>query len=281
MVNETPYGIAKRVHFFSDIVNSVRPKSVLEMGCGTGTQVSLPLARLFPAISFLGVDCDSESISYAAEHNAMDNLAFLTDDALGLSSVFDLVIASEVLEHVDRPEEFLGSLRSRVSPGGHILLTVPNGYGPFELATFSESILHSLGVSQWLFRVASIVRRSEPVVSGVRDTLANSPHVNFFSYRDLRGIVDTSGLEIVRQRNRSWLCGFGLDTLINVLHAARINSIVADYLPPSLVSGWMLLLRVAREPLRQPGDQYVRNRYARLRRNVNLRRAGLLTSLPD
>lgn len=52
---------------------------------------------------------------------------------------FDLVIACEIIEHVAHAPEFLAQLRSFLNPGGHILLTTPNGaYFRNRLPTYSQ-----------------------------------------------------------------------------------------------------------------------------------------------
>ena len=53
---------------------------------------------------------------------------------------FDLVIACEVLEHVAHTVEFLEQLRAFVAPGGHVLITTPNGsYFRNKLPTYSQA----------------------------------------------------------------------------------------------------------------------------------------------
>lgn len=52
------------------------------------------------------------------------NLFELEPEELG---VFDLVIASEVIEHVAHPDQLLVHLARFLSPGGRIVLTTPNG----------------------------------------------------------------------------------------------------------------------------------------------------------
>lgn len=52
---------------------------------------------------------------------------------------FDLVIACEIIEHVAHSVDFLKKLKSFLSPGGHILLTTPNGaYFHNKLPTYSD-----------------------------------------------------------------------------------------------------------------------------------------------
>jgi len=49
------------------------------------------------------------------------------------SKSYDMVIASEVLEHVARPREFLQRIKDRIKKGSWLVITIPNGYGPWQI----------------------------------------------------------------------------------------------------------------------------------------------------
>jgi len=60
----------------------------------------------------------------------------LTMDAI---QPYDLVIATEVIEHVAHPDVFLTTLATLVKPGGYVILTTPNGeYCRNQLPRFSD-----------------------------------------------------------------------------------------------------------------------------------------------
>ena len=275
---ETPFGQRKRLEFLTAVTEKIRPSRVLDIGCGTGALLTYPLALRFPDVSFVGVDSDPPSIAYAQAHYRLPNLDF----RLGLEEAgrheFDLVIASEVLEHVEDPEAFLVALKGHLNDGGHILLTVPNGYGPFELAAFAENIIRIL----WLF---PLMRASYRVLTGRRplfpgedpnamghDTLAVTPHINFFSNRELERLFLRSGLGVVDYKSRTFICGFGFSLIVRVFHLIDWNARVADQLPPALASDWMFLLKPCKARQAPP---FRRVLDARLRRLLNEKRWGL------
>lgn len=55
--------------------------------------------------------------------------------------LFDAVLATEIIEHVAHPDEFLNKISKLIKPGGHIVLTTPLGnYFKNKLPKFSDCI---------------------------------------------------------------------------------------------------------------------------------------------
>jgi 2-polyprenyl-3-methyl-5-hydroxy-6-metoxy-1,4-benzoquinol methylase len=58
---------------------------------------------------------------------------------LDFDSKFDVVLIAEVIEHVAHPDEFLKKIAQMLKPGGHIVMSTPNGeYFQNRLPKFSE-----------------------------------------------------------------------------------------------------------------------------------------------
>lgn len=264
---EDAYGLAKRLAFCAEIIDSRRPALVLDVGCGTGENLTRPLAERFPEVRFLGIDDDLESIRYARARAALPNLSFGGHEELAQAIGADLIIASEVIEHVASPEELLVATGNRLGPGGRMVVTTPNGYGPFELASLIEVLLRLSGAFA-LLRKAKRALVGGGTTKEARDTLAASPHVSFFSYRRIREVFASTGFEIERYQARTLLCGFGFDSLVKGLALGQWNARVADRLPPQCVSAWMFVLR---KTAPRPAAPYRRGFVARWRRRLNER----------
>ncbi len=94
------------------------------------------------ATTLVGIDIDEAGVKeadgagyevYAADCRDPDAL-----DALGIAPA-QLVIAGEVIEHLDDPGNFLAGLHRLVAPGGQLVVTTPNAYGLFNvLASLSR-----------------------------------------------------------------------------------------------------------------------------------------------
>lgn len=264
---EDTYGTRKRFEFCRELVQKIRPALVLDVGCGTGTQLTRPLAEAFPEIQFIGVDPDAVSIRYAQSLPALPNLQFGGVDLLNRHPKADLVIASEVVEHVENPDQFLSDLRRKLPENGRLVITVPNGYGPYEIVAALECVLRILRV-YWVMRKIKrwLMRQPAPERAVMQDSLAVSPHLNFFSTPCLRRLFFNAGLRIVRYQPRTFLCGFGFDKLLPRFGLCDWNADVADRLPQWCNSAWMFVLTTTEAHAAKP---FVRGFLARLRRRLN------------
>lgn len=100
--------------------------AVLDVGCGVGT-LSLFLAAQ-GAKSVLGLDLSQRAISQAViARNALKlkNLTFKVQQLKTRVGQFDLILASEIIEHLPDSEDFIKTLSLNLKPGGWLVLTTP------------------------------------------------------------------------------------------------------------------------------------------------------------
>ena len=103
-----------------------RGKRVLDAGCGAGYG-SAELAAA--AESVVGVDRAPEAIEFARANYALPNLRFdeASCESLPYSDgSFDLVVAFEVIEHLENWRGLLSEARRVLSRGGQLVVSTPN-----------------------------------------------------------------------------------------------------------------------------------------------------------
>ncbi len=248
-LKEDSYGYKKRLNYLFDYINKNKNiKNVLEVGCGTGHGLLYPIAKIFKNISFYGEDIDEQSINFANKNNYLNNLVFRTSNSYKHDFKYDIIIISEVLEHVEKPQELLIDVRGNLSDSGILFITVPNGYGPFEIVSTFMRLLDYFKLTNKLrnfkrrFIPSKLVIKNKELNPRVSDTLANSPHINFFSFKQIKKLIRFSGFQIISQRNRTFICGDPIDFIINKSKLSNVNSWIADYLPNIFVSDWMFIV---------------------------------------
>jgi SAM-dependent methyltransferase len=105
-------------------VAALAPARVLDAGCGEG-HVTAWIARALPAAAVTGLEGRADALAAFRERNP--GLRAVEGDLRALpfdDDAFDLVVSTEVLEHLDDPRAAVREL-ARVS-AGHVLLTVPH-----------------------------------------------------------------------------------------------------------------------------------------------------------
>ncbi len=115
------------------VLAGLRPRTVLELGCGQGSMG----ARLARRAEYVGVEPDPTSFALARTRVGAAGGAVVQGDhtAVPAGSSYDLVCAFEVLEHMRDDAAVLAEWTRFVRPGGHLMLSVPafqRRFGPMD-----------------------------------------------------------------------------------------------------------------------------------------------------
>lgn len=108
---------------FRSLLAGIGGARLLEVGCGEGFLLQL-IAGWRPELSCIGIDL-SERL-FGQDVRCLPKVGLSTQTACQLGfpdNSFDLVVAAEILEHLENPDRALEELR-RVSKG-YVLLSVP------------------------------------------------------------------------------------------------------------------------------------------------------------
>lgn len=94
------------------------PGSILEIGCGVGSQLGF-LQQRYPAARLVGVDRSSQQLATARERTSgVELVEGLAEQLPFADGSFDFVCCYWVLEHVAEPEPILAELNRVLRPGG-------------------------------------------------------------------------------------------------------------------------------------------------------------------
>ena len=168
--SEHPAEVAGMIHAL--MPSGVR---VLDVGCGTGS-VTL-IANRGRGNTVCAIEPDPDRAATASARGIDVHNGVLDDSYLQGCERFDVVMSSDVLEHMAAPAELLRRFVAAARPGGLVILSVPN-------------------VAHWTVRWNLLFGRFDYEPVGIMD----ATHLRWFTESSLRALVESVGLEIVEIR---------------------------------------------------------------------------------
>jgi len=256
-LNENIYGHKKKLEFILNAVKNYsksekKPYSeikILDFGCGNGTAISYHIANL--GVQLTGVDFHLESIEFALRNNRFSNAKFTygnEDTVLELGQIFDIIIYSDVIEHLPKPELILKKIRNIHKDFGIIIITIPNGYGPFEI---EKRILRFPGIVYlygkilyFLYKIRlkfiKEVWQSPPILLPYN---VNCRHIQFFTLKKFYHLMKKTGYEILGIHNGSFIGSPISEPLLGFDKFIKWNVRIADKLPRQLISTWYFVCK--------------------------------------
>ena len=256
---ENVTGHTKKVHLLRAACDRVRERRtdrrlrILDVGCGSGYAVTRFLGQ--PGDDVLGIDLYQPSIAYAMRNFARAGLTFQCRSAESLSHTeqrFDVVVLADILEHLSEPARVLAECRRLMVDDGCLIVTVPNGHGPFEIESALARIpaLGRVMIKLTEYFVA-VLNKFGPLKGLWSKALSHLPldlpyndeskHVNFFTRRSLTALLQRTGFRIGSIQSLSFLAGPFTNFLLGASRAFCLwNTSIAGNLPLALTSAWFV-----------------------------------------
>jgi len=160
------------------------PAVIVDLGCGDGTALAVAAAHN-PAHRFAGIDWSGDALRRAQALGLTVVRADVAAPGLPVADgTADVVIMSELIEHLVDPDGAVAEARRILRPGGSLLLSTPN------LAAWYNRGLLALGVQPVFSEVSlrGVFGRPGRVVAG---------HLRLFTRRALTEFLTASGFGCV------------------------------------------------------------------------------------
>jgi 2-polyprenyl-3-methyl-5-hydroxy-6-metoxy-1,4-benzoquinol methylase len=248
---EDVYATRKKIEFVLEQLNAYeqeiqRPARILDFGCGNAEQLGKFVVG--SGRTYVGVDMHEASLKHAKAICQADGVRFSNEVPQDLE--FDVILVSEVLEHLDDPTGLLTSLVVQLNKNGCVIGSIPNGYGLTEIEKF---IIHKTGlylVARGCYRLIKKMLgkpvQNQKISEGTPYNHA-SGHVQFFTKKAIHKVLETSGLEVTAFQNGS-VMGADLSgsTFLCGQKMIGLNIRLAQSLPHWASATWHFAARVKR-----------------------------------
>ena len=162
-------------HEVARILRSWMPagRPVLDIGCGTGSTILI--VNQFKKNDLVCIEPDPDRAARAQARQLHVHIGSLDESFVRLCGHFDVVMMSDVFEHLPDPSSMFELIRMALVPDGTLLLSVPN-------------------MAPWSVRLSLLVGRFEYALTGIRD----ATHLRWFTARTIQRLMKESGLEVVK-----------------------------------------------------------------------------------
>ena len=163
-------------------LDSHETDTALEVGPGSGVYLPV-LADLFQ--NLYGSDIENAYLKHAYTLlSKVSNLTLAVDDITDSNLTegsFDLILCTEVVEHIVDSQAAITQMHHLLKPGGVLVLSTPQRYSPLEILAKVAFLPGIIQLVRFIYQ--------EPIL--------DSEHINLMTETQVRGQLDTAGFSIV------------------------------------------------------------------------------------
>jgi SAM-dependent methyltransferase len=211
-----------------------KPVKILDVGCGTGN-ITIPLG-LIPNSTVVGIDMHQGNLDVSIERNKLSNVSFEFSylEHYDISD-FDYIILTEVLEHIPNYREIFDYLSKHAKKSMQLLITIPNGRGPFEISMQPLYLMRRWGMNNFIWKVKRVLGKKEPYSQNY-----DTPHVNFFTLPRLHRELAEYGMKMAELK-KAYVMAPIIETylpFVPLKGISKVDNRLAGGLPAPFASGW-------------------------------------------
>jgi len=174
----------RQARMLTEILRNVTaPAVILDVGCGDGSALATAAAQN-PGHRFAGIDWSADALRQARAHGLTVLRGSVNPRLPVADGAADVVIMSELIEHLVDPDGAVAEVRRVLRPGGDLLLSTPN------LAAWYNRGLLAVGIQPVFSEVSltGVFGRPGHIVAG---------HLRLFTRRALTEFLTASGFRCV------------------------------------------------------------------------------------
>ncbi len=233
----------KRLQF---IINTLKknlpPQSVvLDVGCGNGV-----ISRSLGSIGYnvFGIDVSEKAITRAKELNKFTNVTFDVISAEQLvadGKKYNAIICSEVLEHLNKPQDLLKTLHESLTDNGVLIVTVPNGMGPREVFV-TKPVINLQQKDNFIWHTIVKIKKLLGYTGvTVQSSASDLTHIQFFTKTALNKLAKENNFKITKFGKTNFVEDvFPFSILAKrIKFLQKIDCAIAELLPYSLTGGFI------------------------------------------
>jgi trans-aconitate 2-methyltransferase len=143
-------------------VSSRNPRTVVDLGCGTGA-LTAELARRWPEARVVGVDSSAEMLAEAVQRAEPGRVEFVQGDvsAWEPDGAVDVLVSNAVLHWIPGHERLLTRWAAALAADGELAIQVPGNFRAPTHALLAELC----AAPRWADRLADVAPRRDAVLS--------------------------------------------------------------------------------------------------------------------
>ncbi len=242
-----PAGLRRLRYIVRNVFHAqkMRPEStvrIADVGAGMGNASRL-LARM--GYDVTAIEMDAHTVSEARKKIPQTSMTYVEENIVDHepSAPYDVIMAFDVLEHLEDPQKMLEKFLPMLTPSGRIVLSLPNG------KRLEECIRKVLTHTAWGLRVKRFLKRHKVLSVEAVQSHAESPHLHFWSYNDIVQLCDSTGFVIVHRRQTSAgfkegyyiFLRFFLPRTSHIFRVLdRLDSRLTRFVPMPIADGWLI-----------------------------------------